>query len=323
MRIKLNYFRLARGIGTELERDKSWHTEHAETHVFAFILGTGDKYRSWSLTTEDGFVSRGTSLRIAKHKKRPRYLRKRHETCACLRHIVSPFVSSLHVLPISRMSVYIFLTTFFPRIPQSTRFSPSYLPFVRICLSSLFIAFLSLSLFPSFSELPRNACAFHPEKWIFLFGKKSEKSADSLHEVRGGSLLIRGRKRSDAERTNVGQNRENGRTEGCWRKGSSRRGREERRERESRVKQRRSRRENENHASAYEERGWNWGRERCLSRKVEILGDGGKEIERERERTKRSLIMRVLHERGTESTSKPLTEGDRKSCVIYRVTPPI
>lgn len=75
---------------------------------------------------------------------------------------------------------------------------------------------LRFSLFPSFSELPRNACAFHPEKWIFSFGKKSEKSADSLHEAQGGSLLVRGRKRSDArERTNVGQNRENGRTEGC------------------------------------------------------------------------------------------------------------
>lgn len=129
--------------------------------------------------TEDDFVSRGTSLRIAKHKKHPRYLRKRHETCACLRHIVSLLVFSFHVLPISRMSVYIFLTTFFPRVPQSARFSPSFVIF----LSYGHAFSLCFSLFPSFSELPRNACAFHPEKWIFSFGKKSEKSADSLHEA--------------------------------------------------------------------------------------------------------------------------------------------
>lgn len=252
-------------------------------HVFAFILGTGDKYRSWFLTTEDDFVSPGTSLRIAKHKKtssivteETRDVRVPTTHCLPLRFLL-PRVTDL-----AEMSVYIFLTTFFPRIPQSTHFSPSFVIFLSY--GHAYRAFsLRFSLFPSFSELPRNACAFHPEKWIFSFGKKSEKSADSLHEARGGSLLVRGRKRSDAERTNVGQNRENGRTEGCWRKGS-RRGRGERRERESRVKQRRSRRENENHASAYEERGWNWGRERCLSRKVEILG-GARERDGEREQS--------------------------------------
>lgn len=47
---------------------------------------------------------------------------------------------------------------------------------------------LSLSLFPSFPGLSGNVCAFHPEKWIFLFGKKSEKSAYSLHAARGSLL---------------------------------------------------------------------------------------------------------------------------------------
>lgn len=97
----------------------------------------------------------------------------------------SPSVSSLHVLPISRMSVYIFLTTFF--LESHSRlavFSPAflfhrfrYLSFERTCLSSLFIVALSLFLSPSFfpRSFPRNACAFHPEKWIFLFGKKGRK----------------------------------------------------------------------------------------------------------------------------------------------------
>lgn len=114
---------------------------------------------------------------------------------------------------------------------------------------------VSLSFLLSFSALPRNACAFHPEKWIFSFGKKSEKSADSLHEARGGSRLVRARKRSDAERTNE---RTSARTERMVeQKGveGGEAGGREKRERESRVKQRRSRRENENHASAYEERG--------------------------------------------------------------------
>lgn len=58
------------------------------------------------------------------------------------------------------------------------------------------------------------------------------------------------------------------------------------------------------------------GEERCLSRKVEILDDGGirkkkRENERERMRAKLTLIMRVPHERGAKkSTSNPLTEGD-------------
>lgn len=65
------------------------------------------------------------------------------------------------------------------------------------------------------------------------------------------------------------------------------------------------------------------GGERCLSRKVEILDDGSARERDEKGEQSGTLIMRVSHERGAESTSNPLTEGDRKSCVIYRVMPPI
>lgn len=45
------------------------------------------------------------------------------------------------------------------------------------------------------------------------------------------------------------------------------------------------------------------------------------EYGKEKDRENKTLIMRVPHERGAKSTSNPLTEGDRKSRVIYRVTP--
>lgn len=149
-------------------------TEHAGNTSSAFILGTGDKYRSWFSTTEDGFVSRGTSLRIARHKKHPRYLRKRHETRACRRHIVSPSVSSLHVLPISRMSVYIFLTTFFSQIPQSARFSPSFVIFLsnghayRVFL--LRLSFLLSLCYPG------TRARFTPKSGYFRSEKRAKKA---------------------------------------------------------------------------------------------------------------------------------------------------
>lgn len=53
--------------------------------------------------------------------------------------------------------------------------------------------------------------AFHPEKWIFSFEKKGEKSVDSLHEARGGSFWS-AYKRSTryVERTSTGAERTNG-----------------------------------------------------------------------------------------------------------------
>lgn len=112
------------------------------------------------------------------------------------------------------MSVYIFLTTFFFKshsrlVPSSlTLFLFRYLSFERTCLSSLFIVALSLFLSPSsFPKLPRNACAFHPEKWIFLFGKKAKKVRIryTLHEGRFWPAC----KRSGSERTSVGRSKEN------------------------------------------------------------------------------------------------------------------
>lgn len=105
------------------------------------------------------------------------------------------------------MSVYIFLTTFFFRIPQSAHFSFPLVIFLsrgRVPISSLFIMLLSLSL--SFLRAPpERVRAFCPEKWIFSFGKKkSEKSADSLHEARG-SRFWSACKRSSTERTNKRQ----------------------------------------------------------------------------------------------------------------------
>ncbi|KAL0099213.1 hypothetical protein PUN28_020055 [Cardiocondyla obscurior] len=49
-----------------------------------------------------------------------------------------------------------------------------------------------LSLLPSFPELPGNVCAFHPEKWIFSFGKKRMKKARiPIPNVRASAVASR------------------------------------------------------------------------------------------------------------------------------------
>lgn len=172
-----------------------------------FILGTGDKYRYWLSTTEDNRpVSRRkppSGSRSIKNIPDPdgKRRRRRGDTSRTRADDIlslSPSVSSLHVLPISRMSVYIFLTTFFSN-PTVGSFLPLAFSLFVSFLSSghayrvfffLLCLYLSFILLPSFPELPGNVCAFHPEKWIFSFGKKSEKSAYSLQAARG-SLLAR------------------------------------------------------------------------------------------------------------------------------------
>lgn len=249
--------------------------------------------------------------------------RKRHETCACRRHIVPlpPSASSLHVLPISRMSVYIFLTTFFSNPTVGSPFSLSFVIFLSelTCLSKFFIVslsfFLSLSLFPSFPELPGNVCAFHPEKWIFLFGKKSEKSAYSLHTARG-SLLAR----VQTKRFQTYERRPWARIE----RKDVERGRKRIESKTAMVAKgkmktthlrTRSEREGEIRGGTREAR--------CLSRKVEIWRRQ-RAKEKGRESEAHPYYMRVPHERRAKSTSNPLTEVNRKKpCVIYRVTLPI
>lgn len=120
--------------------------------------------------------------------------RRSHETCACRRHIVSLPLGFLppRVTDLADVGLHIFNHFFLEShsrlVPFSLFLSLSRYPFFeRTCLSGLFIVSLSLFLSPlsSFPELPGNVCAFHPEKWIFSFGKKSEKSAYSLHAARG------------------------------------------------------------------------------------------------------------------------------------------
>ena len=103
---------------------------------------------------------------------------------------LSPSISSLHVLPISRMSVYIFLTTFFliltvkarsfPSCSPSLSFFRAHMPVESFHCASLSLPFL---LFPSYG----NVYAFFTPKsgYFCLEKKKSEKSAYSLHAARG------------------------------------------------------------------------------------------------------------------------------------------
>lgn len=159
---------------------------------------------------------------------------------------LSPSISSLHMLPISRMSVYIFLTTFFSNPYSQSSFLSHLFSFV-IFLSSthvyrVFSLCLSFSALPSFPSYGNVCRVFHPEKWIFLFGKKAKKARIryTLHE---GALLAR----VQTKRFQTYERRP-------WRE-ERRRGRVSKgEERELGVKQRWSQRENKNHASAYEER---------------------------------------------------------------------
>lgn len=117
---------------------------------------------------------------------------------------------------------HFFLKSHSRLVPSSlTLFLFRYLSFERTCLSSLFIVALSLFLSPSsFPKLPRNACAFHPEKWIFLFGKKAKKVRIryTLHEGRFWPACKRSGSEAYERRPQQGERH---REEGC------RRGREE------------------------------------------------------------------------------------------------
>lgn len=135
------------------------------------------------------------------------------------------------------------------------------------CVSLSFLLFLSY---------PEMRARFTPKSGYFRSEKRTKKARIRYTKHEEGRFWSAvANEATPRERTNVGQNRKNGRTEGWQYEG-------ERRERESRVKQRRSRRENENHASAYEERGWNWGRAVSPEKwKFWTMAVHGKEIGRE------------------------------------------
>lgn len=175
-------------------------------------------------------------------------------------------------------------------------------------------SFYIVSLLPPFPELPGNACARSiPKSGYFRSEKKSEKKrvfVTRCTRVRFWPAC----KRSGSERTSVGRGEE-----GC--RGG--------RERELGVKQRWSRRENENHThlrTRSEREGKIGGGERhVVSPRKWKFDDGstrGKKEEGESEA--HPYYMRVPHGRRAKSTSNPLTEINRKKArVIYRVTPPI
>lgn len=242
--------------------------------------------------------------------------REMRETRACRWHIVSlciSYFSPLFFLSLSfpfpcvtdlvDVGLHIF-NHFFLRILQSTRLS---LP--RMCLLSLFhYTSISFSLLPS-PSYPRNARASHPEKWIFSFGKKGEKSIDSLHKARG-SLAVRVQAMRGTERTPAVAKRK---------RRMRQKGAEERQK--TGVKQRRSYIGKMKTAHL---------RTRSERDRVKSRVKGGK---RERERERRVVspgkwkfddgraarrqgvehhpyYARVPHERGAKSTSNPLTEGN-------------
>lgn len=157
-------------------------------------------------------------------------------------------------------------------------------------------SFYIVSLLPPFPELPGNACARSiPKSGYFRSEKKSEKKrvfVTRCTRVRFWPAC----KRSGSERTSVGRG-----VEGC--RGG--------RERELGVKQRWSRRENENHThlrTRSEREGKIGGGERSTLSLPESgnLTTVAREEKRKRERAKRTLIICAFRTGGEQKAPRIL-----------------
>lgn len=146
------------------------------------MLALDDRKRSRSVSRRKPPSGSRSIKNILDPDGKRRRWRRRHETCACRRHIVSLTLGFLppRVTDLADAGLHIFNHFFLESrsrlVPLSFTFS-----FVVFLLSGhayrvfFYYLYLPFSLLPSFSELSGNVCAFHPEKWIFSFGKKERK----------------------------------------------------------------------------------------------------------------------------------------------------
>jgi len=132
---------------------------------------------------------------------------------------LSPSISSLHVLPISRMSVYIFLTTFFliltvkarsfPSCSPSLSFFRAHMPVESFHCASLSLPFL---LFPSYGNV---YAFFTPKSGYFCLEKKKKRKkrvfVTRCTRVRFWPVC----KRSGSKRTSIRRGEKNDAEEGC------------------------------------------------------------------------------------------------------------
>lgn len=169
-------------------------------------------------------VSRGTSLRIPRHKKHPRYWqrdtrRARADDTYCIpRCFLPPRVTDL-----ADVGLHIF-NHFFLQIPQSARFSFPFVFFLSRGHEPLYYVSLFFSLSPSVA-LHRNACArFTPKSGYFRLEKRAKKARIryTKHEGRFWSACASEAVQNERMNKRRPEQKENGGEEGCRHGGEER-----------------------------------------------------------------------------------------------------